>query len=102
MSVWRQGDVLIMQVEGDIQTGNEVKRENGKLFLAYGEVTGHAHTVEEKTVAMFGDEANRVIVAAKPWVIEHQEHAPVELPAGTFRVIYQREYTPAAIRRVVD
>ncbi len=37
----------------------------------------------------------------------HEEHAPIDLPTGAYRVVIQREYEPApsvanAWRRVVD
>lgn len=47
MKIYRQGDVLIRQIKS-IPTETTV-RKNG--ILAYGEVTGHAHKVEELTKA---------------------------------------------------
>jgi hypothetical protein len=38
----------------------------------------------------------------RPTQIIHQQHHPIELPAGCYRVIRQREYTPEAIREVAD
>jgi hypothetical protein len=32
----------------------------------------------------------------------HEEHQPITLEPGIYRVWQQREYTPEAIRRVVD
>jgi hypothetical protein len=32
----------------------------------------------------------------------HEEHRPIELPIGVYRVWQQREYTPTAIRTVLD
>ena len=97
MERYRQGDVLLVQVEQAPSRCRPVSREEGKLLLAYGEVTGHAHVVadpdaelvtheeaEELFLLVYGDEA----------VLEHDEHDPIPLPAGTYRVIRQREYVP--------
>ncbi len=34
--------------------------------------------------------------------IIHQEHQPITLPRGDYRVWQQREYTPEKIRRITD
>ena len=34
--------------------------------------------------------------------VVHEEHQPITLPRGTYRVWGQREYSPEAIRRVLD
>jgi hypothetical protein len=43
-----------------------------------------------------------VNVTAETATIIHEEHQPITLPQGTYRVWMQREYTPQAIRQVVD
>jgi hypothetical protein len=79
----------------------------GRLVLAEGEATGHAHAIAEPDAREFrvGDE-RLVLVRSKARLV-HEEHAPIELPAGTYRVVIQREYEPAPLsqnawRRVVD
>ena len=43
--MFRQGDVLVVPVD-EIPTGlKKVPREQGRLVLAHGEATGHAHVV---------------------------------------------------------
>jgi len=34
--------------------------------------------------------------------VVHEEHGPISLEPGTYRVWIQREYSPEAIRRVLD
>jgi hypothetical protein len=41
-------------------------------------------------------------VLADAAAIVHQEHGPIALPRGTYRVWGQREYIPRGIRNVVD
>ena len=102
MNVFRQGDVLIIEVDGDV-AGEPIARENGRIVLAHGEVTGHAHTIANPAVAFVTDSAHeRYLVSDEPFVVRHQEHAPVRVPAGTFKIVRQVEYTPTEIRNVAD
>lgn len=74
------------------------------LVLAYGEVTGHSHRIKEQDAAELW-EANGTLflkVVADRATVIHEEHAPVTLPRGLYRVWRQREYTPQAIRVVRD
>lgn len=43
MQIYRQGDVMLICVKSAAR-GKDV-RENGRIILAHGEVTGHAHEV---------------------------------------------------------
>lgn len=103
-------------------------REQGRVILAHGEITGHCHEVlssdigESLPPADFFEEPDgrRVLFVTRPCVLHHQEHgaialdpaAPVQarqgdvllLPigAGAWEVRRQREYAPAGIRQVAD
>jgi len=101
--IYRQGDVLFMQVK-ETATGQSVPRQNGRLIIAEGEATGHAHAVLDLDAQLRTLEASGEMYLDAPAgaTVVHEEHAPVALPAGTFRVIRQREYTPTEIRRVLD
>lgn len=98
--MWRHGDVMIAVVE---QVPADAKRLPTAV-LAYGEVTGHSHRVEEpRSVEMFqrGDILFMKVVA--DWTaIVHEEHKRISIPRGIYRVWQQREYTPQAIMRVSD
>jgi hypothetical protein len=73
-------------------------------ILAYGEVTGHSHRIAEPNAAEFWEHGGIIFmkVVAESATVVHEEHKPITLPAGTYRVWQQREYTPQEIRRVVD
>lgn len=99
--IYRQGDVLIRRISS-LPTQKAAPRATG--ILAYGEVTGHAHRVEDLTRAevlevgaglylRVGEEGVRVV---------HEEHAPIDLPAGNYEIEIQKEYSPAEIRNVAD
>jgi hypothetical protein len=100
-AIYRQGDVLIRLIPS-LPKQKAQPRLTG--ILAYGEVTGHAHRIEDAQKAevleigtglylRVGEEGVRVV---------HEEHAPVSLPPGNYEVEIQREYTPAEIRNVAD
>jgi len=99
-----QGDVYIRQVASI--SGSEVPREGGRVILAHGEVTGHAHAIGAPKVAMFRDDnLGRTFLSVDgdvPANVTHEEHATITLPPGLYEVTIQAQYTPAEIQRVVD
>jgi hypothetical protein len=101
MKCYRQGDVLIRRLKS-LPTQKAQPRLTG--ILAYGEVTGHAHRIEDLTHAEVLEVGKGLFlrVGAEGVRVIHEEHAPVTLPAGNYEVEIQREYTPAEIRNVAD
>ena len=103
-------------------------REQGRIILAHGEATGHAHEVLADTdtdvlpAAEYFEEPDgrRVLLVVAPCVLRHQEHGPLLLTAtdthdyaqgdvylralapGCWHVIRQAEELPEGWRNVVD
>ena len=104
--MFRQGDVLIVPIARLPADLEPVKREHGRLVLAHGEVTGHAHAIKDNRAALFRDPELAAIFmhvsGDGPVALEHQEHDTIHIPPGDYQVIRQREYTPDAIRNVAD
>ncbi len=98
--MWRHGDVLIAAVDA---IPNEARLQT-HTTLARGEVTGHSHRVAEPRTAQLYEARGLLFlkVLADTATVIHQEHKPITLPRGSYRVWIQREYTPTEIRRVVD
>lgn len=98
--MWRHGDVLIAITDA-IPEG--AKQQTGNI-LARGEITGHSHRIAEPDAAeLWGlDGLLFVKVIAPSATLVHEEHKPITLPQGIYRVWMQREYTPTEIRRIVD
>ena len=44
----------------------------------------------------------RIEAGSEPVRLVHEQHAAIVLGPGVYEVVRQREYTPEAIRRVVD
>ena len=101
MAIYRQGDVLLVPVV-DIPAG--VKRVRPKrVVLAEGEVTGHVHELVGGDVQLFQDKAEALFVKIMGAPeLRHAEHATQVIEPGFYRVVRQREYTPAENVRVAD
>jgi hypothetical protein len=97
--IYRQGDVLLRAVESIPEAATPVDRDAGRIVLAYGEVTGHAHAIAapeaEATLLSVSDNERFLRLVADVDVV-HEEHATVHLPAGNYAVIRQRVWTDAA------
>jgi len=97
---FRHGDVLIEEVEGL----PSVREKLQHTILAHGEVTGHCHRIREADVAdLYAAERGFVLhVRGECATVVHEEHGPISLPGGYYRVWRQREYSPEEIRIVRD
>jgi hypothetical protein len=98
--MWRQGDVFIAPVPS--LPRNSKHRPGG--VLVEGELTGHSHRVADLRTAEVLEAGNDLFlrVLADTATIIHQEHGPITLSRGNYRIWGQREYSPEAIRRVLD
>ncbi len=98
--MWRQGDVFIAPIAAIPAEADRLKHG----ILVEGEATGHCHRVEDLATALVfqgRDELYLRVVSDSARII-HQEHGPITLQRGTYRVWKQREYAPGTIRWVVD
>jgi len=106
MSHYRQGDVLLVRVEGLFATkGKKLAREDGRIVLAHGEVTGHAHAIEAEGADLYeaADGKRFLEVRGATATLSHEEHGAIMLDPGVYEVRRQREYVPQAPpRRVAD
>lgn len=107
MKMMRQGDVLLIKVDSIPKAAKRVKSK-GRIILAYGEVTGHAHAIPASAAALleYGDEKlgtiERYLDVKRATVLRHEEHGSIQIEPGQYQVIRQREYSPEEIRTVAD
>jgi len=95
MVQFRQGDIFIEKVT-DIPSGAE-RDDDGEndIVLATGEATGHAHMIRRRPgIASYSTAENRYLDVSDTALLTHEEHAPILLPAGRYRIVRQREYGP--------
>lgn len=101
-----QGDVPFHPYKGKIK--GELVTHKGSVVLALGEQTGHKHVI---TVPKIDDmEARKlpdggwILTLKTDGTVTHEEHGPVVIPAGVYRVDKEREVDHFAevTRKVVD
>lgn len=100
MTQYRHGDVMIEQVA----CLPDVRRKAKHTILAHGELTGHCHRIAEKGSADLFETPDGMFlhVTASAATVVHDEHDPISLTAGVYRVWRQREYSPEEIRTIRD
>ena len=103
--MFAQGDLLIERVTDIAPSGTILRADStGVCVLAEGEFSGHRHAIHER-VTMFRDDTlareiptglyvGHVKVEGCPAVVRHEEHAPISLAEGTYRIRRQRELEP--------
>jgi hypothetical protein len=110
---YAQGDLLLERVADAPLSGIVLEAgPDGAWVLAEGEHTGHRHVVCDP-IMFFRDDAlardvpaglyiGHIRVADESAKVLHEEHAPITLPRGTYRVRRQRELDPREARIVAD
>jgi hypothetical protein len=103
--MYRQGDVLIRPVDRVPKGLKKVPLESGRVILAHGEATGHAHAVlgdVEFLAADLQEMEGRFLRVEQEAQVVHDEHDTVTLPPGDYEIVRQREYQPEAPQWVAD
>ena len=94
----RQGDVLLVPVEALPEEAIPRRHSGGRLVLARGEATGHAHAIAEpgcELLVMPGSGKRFLsVISAGGVTLAHEEHDPIAVTAGVYEVRRQREYRP--------
>jgi hypothetical protein len=104
--IWyQQGDVLIKPVDEIPEKASVIE---GRV-LAEGEATGHKHLATDAGVKLFMFEGKMYMRVPRKTEIAHEEHKPIDIPAGDYTIGIVREYDHFAeekrteeIRKVVD
>jgi hypothetical protein len=111
--IFAQGDLLLERVADLAPSGAIQENLNGvAMVLAEGEESGHRHAIAEP-VTLFRDDKlasdippglyiGHVKVTSEYARVTHEEHAPITLPRGTYRVRRQRELGPQDARVLAD
>ncbi len=99
---YRQGDVFLVKVAELPKTAEPQKKTENRVVLEYGEVTGHAHAIAADEATIYIDAARRYLEVCYNATLKHEEHAPIELEAGVYEIVRQRQYAPEEITYVLD
>lgn len=122
-NIFRQGDVYLHRVDSQaVDVNNPISKEERGVVLAHGEVTGHAHVLEDPDAGRLFPvpqeliegapgamrqrlEASnpRILRVTRPTNLVHEEHEKIHLEPGDYFIGIQTEYDEAgAWRRVAD
>jgi len=106
--LWAQGDILIERIENPLAAARIAQcASEGSAIIAAGEATGHHHRIFG-SVAFYRDDAlareiprglyvGHVRVDSPTARLAHEEHAPITLPQGIYRVRRQRHLEPTEV-----
>ena len=98
--MWRQGDIFIQAIAA-IPT-DAAQKLLPHTILAHGELTGHSHRIEDGARLFAGNDCFFLDVIEPRARVVHDEHGPIDLERGAYRVWRQGEYTPERIVVVQD
>lgn len=106
-AIYRHGDIFLVRIDTTTAvTGLEQARVNGRLILAEGEVTGHAHAISDEAATLVtaeeAEELRMWLMVEAPVRLTHEEHGTLTVEPGTYEVRRAREYTPESERWVAD
>ena len=99
---YQQGDVWLETIAKD-STFEKIKDGQG-IILAEGEATGHMHRVKERA-ELYRDKNGQFYLSAHgPVTITHEEHKPITIPGGFYKVgiVQEYDYIGMQSRRVED
>jgi hypothetical protein len=95
--MWRHGDVFIAAI--DAIRGDVIRRPG--WVLVEGEETGHGHRLDRSGAAERLDRGETLYlrVLAETATVIDQQHRPIILPRGLYRVWKQRAYSYEVVCR---
>lgn len=104
MKTIRQGDVALVRVPKLPSNAKDITPKDGRIVLAFGEATGHAHAIYDREKVRLwtadGERFLQVLISKVP--LCHEEHSIAWLDPGIYILPKQVEYTPAELVRVTD
>lgn len=100
---YRQGDILFEKIDNFEQIGQPLDTKT----VARGEKTGHHHSFREQDqILLYGqpDSPELLVIESQVAQITHQEHKPIELERGIYRIHREQGYNPflKRLQRSVD
>jgi len=100
----QQGDVLLRRIKSLPKDVAEVKRKNGFIVLAEGELTGHAHRISDVDAMFYEKDGMFFLKTKKAVTLTHEEHGPHIIEPGIWEVgqVREKDWLSDMVRTVVD
>lgn len=92
---YRQGDILLDEAVLRPQF-SLAETQGTDIVLAVGERTGHAHRIQCAAALLSKFGGKRYLWLEEDARLVHEEHNPILIPKGVYRVIQQQQYTEAS------
>ena len=93
----RQGDVFVEAIKS-LPKGLKKKKDN---VLVHSDSTMHDHTLKGGTVYVDKTGDLFLDVPKATQIVHTEDHLPVDLPKGVYKVVRQKEYLMENMTRVV-
>lgn len=102
----QQGDVLLKRIAA-LPAGCKTINDKRGIVLAEGEHTGHYHGITDGGVELLeAPDRTRYVInqSNRPAILTHQEHKPVTVDPGIWRVgiVREKDWFTEMVRNVVD
>ena len=99
----QQGDVTLERLE-TMPNGTPKIISRGRCVLAEGEVTGHAHVIEETDAELIQIGKRMLLKLDRQATLKHEEHGPITLEPGLYEVgrVAEYDYFAEMTRSVAD
>ena len=88
-----QGDVYLVEIESLPEGTNKVEKNERGYILAKGEHTGHAHVIDDE-LDVYEQNGVLYIRTENEVQVTHEEHLPITVEPGIWRVGIVQEYDP--------
>jgi len=104
MNIYRQGDLLIKQIDKLPENLKKIKDN----IIAIGEATGHKHQLLERETTQFeileDEKGNKFLNIKQPTDLIHEEHKMITIEKGIYFIKHEREYDyfGEELRRISD
>lgn len=98
------GDVILERVDSLPKDFKKMEKSKDGA-LAYGELTGHLHQLQGANFDLrTNKDGIKFLHVLEPTPVKHQEHSPIMIPPGDYKIGIQQEYDPFTkrARQVVD
>lgn len=91
--MYRQGDVFLIPVPSIPAEAATNPRQDGRIVLAYGEASGHAHAIYDEGADLMVANDAVYLEVNQPVALRHEEHAEISIPIGLYVVRRQVEWS---------
>jgi hypothetical protein len=101
----QQGDVIGRMVGAVPENAKAVKPVRGRLIVAEGEATGHAHAIQADSGAALVEADGKLYLSVEQDTpMTHEEHNPVTWAPGIWEIgkVREKDWFEDAVRPVFD